>query len=68
MKKEPDMKTRTKRRICAAISALAFLFAFGTAGGVENNLIPLTQGAIRMWVGLALCAAAAYKGGYMRRK
>lgn len=59
------MSVKSKRRICAVISFLGFMFSLGSAGGVETDTLPLGRGAICMFLGIAVFAFAAYKGGYM---
>ena len=62
------MKTYIKRRLCAVISALGFLFALGVVGGLEHDLIPLGRGALYAGSGLAVWAGAARIGGFTRRR
>lgn len=61
------MKTKTKRRICAVVSALGFLVTLGIAGSVEHGLMPVGRGTVLMVAGIVVFAAAAHKGGYTRR-
>jgi hypothetical protein len=60
------IKTKIKRRICAAVSLFGFLFAIGSVGGVELGISSLGRGAVNACIGLVLFAAATYKGGFMR--
>lgn len=60
------MKIRTKRRICGWIAGISLFIMFGFVGGVECGTIPLRRGMIFAGLSLAVFAAAAYKGGYMR--
>lgn len=60
------MTTRMKRRICGWIAAISAFLMLGYAGGLECGTMPLTRGVIAMVVCLAVSAAAAYKGGYLK--
>lgn len=62
------MKTHIKRRLCAIVSALGFLFAMGVVGGLEHDLIPLGRGALYAMAGLAVWAVATHVGGFTRRR
>ena len=60
------MRVHTKRRICAWISGVAFLMMLAAIGSVEQGSVGLLPGMVRAGAFLAVFAAAAYKGGYMR--
>jgi len=60
------MTIKTKRRICGWIAAVSFFLALGFVGGLECGTLPLTRGVILMCLSLAVGAAAAYKGGYLK--
>lgn len=60
------MKIRTKRTICIAVGALAFLLMLGVIGGMDLGTIRFGAGAA--WaIGLeAAGIAALWKGGVIR--
>lgn len=60
------MKVKTKKKICAAIAILAFLFIYGTAGASDADLIPMKQIVLQTVGGLAVMSGALYKGGFLR--
>jgi hypothetical protein len=59
------MKIRTKRHICAGISAASFFMIYGTVGGIERNATDFKTGMIVILVSFIVGVAAAYKGGYL---
>ena len=60
------MKVKTKRKICAAIAILAFLFVYGTACASDADAIPLRQIVLQTVGGMTVMSGALYKGGYLR--
>jgi len=59
------MKIKTKRKICGVIAFIAFFFVLGTAGASDADLIPMKQIVWRSVIGMAVFAAAVWKGGFM---
>ena len=43
------------KKVFGTIAILSFLFLLGTVGSVEQDMIPLGTGVIRMVAGLAAC-------------
>ena len=60
------MRTKTKRRICAAVGAVCLLAVLGVVGGMDAGSIPFGAGAA--WaIGLeAAGIAALWKGGVLK--
>ena len=47
------MEGMSVKKVFGTIAILSFLFLLGTVGSVEQDMIPLGTGVIRMVVGLA---------------
>ena len=60
------MKVRTKRHICAAVAACAFIMALGIVGGMEHLGVGLGRGLLTSGGFLLLSAGALWKGGWLR--
>lgn len=52
------------KKIFGTIAFLSFLFLLGTVGSVEQDMIPLGTGVIRMVVGLAAFWLFAWLAGW----
>lgn len=60
------MKTKSKRRILAALGALAFMAMLGAVGGMDLGIMPVGKGAALAASCEALGAALWYKAGVVR--
>lgn len=57
------MKTRTKRRIAAAVGGILLLLMYGIVGGIECNTIPETRGFIEAFACVVGAWFAFHKAG-----
>lgn len=60
------MKTTTKRTICGAVGAVAFLAVLGIVGGMDLGIMPIGKGASLAFACEIVGAAAWWKGGVLR--
>lgn len=60
------MKTKTKRRICIVLGALAFMLMLGVVGGMERDLMPMGRGTVLALVYEAVGAFCFWKAGVIR--
>lgn len=60
------MKIRTKRTVCRVLGFLALLLALGFVGGMERELISVSNGAALALGCEIMGAAALWKGGVIR--
>lgn len=61
------MKTKSKRRILAAVAWLAFLALMCVVDGMERFVIPVGRGTLLMFGLTAVWAAGLWKAGWIRR-
>lgn len=60
------MSVKAKKAILTLIGFLAFLFALGCIGGIEQGLSAPLTGFGRAWAGIVIMIAAWCKAGIIR--
>ena len=60
------MRTRTKKRIAAAVGAVAFLSILCVADGMDRFVIPAERGAVLQGLSAAVMTAAWWKAGWIK--
>lgn len=60
------MKVQRARRAFGALAFLAFFFALGSAGALEQDGISLAQGALQMTVGVGAFGLFTWLAGGFR--
>lgn len=63
--KRRNLSVGIKRHICAAFAGFDFLFVLGVARRIECGTLGLGKGTAFFFAGIAVFAAAAYKGGFL---